>query len=228
MIEITSGITGQGKSLYLAKKALELLERNKTWSKKGYASRKVASNLTLNAEITSEYKDFIHYWTDPIQLVTMHDVDILWDEIATHLDSQQWQNLPLEIKIFLRQHRKRGIDIYGTTQRFKDVDNTMRSLVDDLYVATKIIGSGNPSTTKPPVKRVWGFSLLRQVDKKSFDSDELKTTGVFDWLIIYISKKLVSTFDTRQDIKMGQYPPLKHIERNCVDPDCKFHRVVHV
>ena len=225
MIEVVTGIPGSGKSLWTADKILFLLRRNLRWWKKTGQVRYVYSNIKLSEKVENEYGNLLQYWDSPDQLVRLRDVDIVWDEIATHLDATQWMNLSLEVKRFLQQHRKRGIDIYGNTQEFVMIDVAMRRLTQKVYYLNKLFGSRDPSPTRPPVKRIWGLIWIRQVDPLTFD-DEGKRKYIgndFFW----IRRKHIEVFDTRQEIKRGQYPPLKHIVQICEDPDCEYHRVVH-
>jgi len=225
MIEIYTGKCGTGKTLKLADKMVGILARNKRWNKKSGATRKVATNLKLNPDFQKFYENEVAYWSDPLELVKLRDCDIFWDEISTHMDSTQWASLPLEVKRFLQQHRKKGIDIYGTTQTFATVDISMRRLVDILWICRKIIGSRNPSPTKPPVTSIWGFIWLSGIDPMSFEDEKPKRDG-WDWLLI--NKALCNVYDTTQEIDIGNYPALKHVVRQCGNPDCNFERVSHL
>lgn len=228
MITIYTGIPGSGKSLKSAQKALELLHRNKRWAKKGNPVRQVLSNIKLNPEIEEEYKEHIRYWEDPSDLIKTKDADVIWDEIATHLDSTQWANVPLELKRWLQQHRKLGVDIYGNTQDFAMVDISMRRMTEQLFYMKKLIGSRDKSATTPEVKRIWGIIMVRELDPRAYKEDSKENRGVGLPRFIWISRELIEVFDTGQEIKAGKYPPLKHIERECGDPNCTFHKVLHV
>jgi len=244
VIEIATGLPGSGKSLWTAKVSLELLERNeklwnkayKKWSEKKYLTpedrenetpkaRYIYSNIKFSEEIEKKYGNLVQYWEDPRELVLLRDVDIIWDEVATHLDSTQWANLSLEVKRFLQQHRKRGISIYGNTQEFLMIDISMRRLTQRLYYIVKLFGSPDPSPTLPTVKNYWGLIWIRRVDPLSFDDEGKRKYLSHDFMTI--RKKYVEAYDTRQEIKRGLYPPLKHMEVSCEDPNCDFHRILH-
>jgi len=226
MICIFTGLPGAGKSYKTAQTALEILFRNKKWHEKTGVVRKVYSNLKFAQHIEQEYELFIQYWWDPSQLVAIRDSDVLWDEIATHLDSTQWANMSLEIKRWLQQHRKFGIEIYGTTQDFAMVDKSMRRMTSDLYYLSKIMGSRDKSATKPPVKYVWGLVVIKTLDPVVYDEDT-KTQGRGIPGFMWLRREGVEVFDTTQEIKMGKYPPLNHIERECITVGCNFHKIVH-
>lgn len=247
MIKIYTGLPGSGKSLLLADQALWLFNQNKNWFKKANRlhkkgiilyrddqgnpippfPRKVFSNIKFAPHIEEKWGDYIAYWVDPEELVKVRDADVIWDEVATHLDSTRWADLPLEIKRWLQQHRKYGCNIYGNTQEFLMIDISMRRLTAEVHELHKMFGSRDPSPTRPPVKKIWGLIIKRRVDPLSYDDEgNRKYLG---WpSFVAIKKRYVSAFDTRQEIPMGQYPPLKHIERKCINyPNCKHVKLTH-
>lgn len=235
--EITEGAPGQGKSLYTARLARKILSRNVKWHRAGNPQRKLWSNLKFSEEFELEFYGYIEYWTDSSMLVKLRDCDIIWDEIATELDARNWTNLSIEMKRFLSQYRKRGIDIYGNTQDFSMIDARARLMISNVRTLTKIIGSRDISTTKPNPKYIWGLCLIRDViNFKETEPDKKKFELIPSFL--FIEKKLVDTYDTRQDIALGKPPPLRHEVRYCehfgeIDPitgklhDCQFHKVFH-
>jgi len=246
MIQIFSGLPGAGKSLKMADTLVEVLYRNKNWYAKetkrfqqfpdqfvpdgeilpvAPTMRKVYSNLRVNKEVELEFRGFIEYWGDPAQLISLRDCDVFWDEIATHLDSTQWANMSLEIKRWLQQHRKFGIEIYGTTQDFAMIDKSMRRMTSGLMHLTKIIGSRDKSATSPKIKYVWGISFGKTLDPTTYEEDNKSSRGLPTF--IWINKRSVELFDTTQEIKQGLYPPLNHIDRQCATPGCNFHRITH-
>jgi len=227
MIIIYTGLPGSGKSLMTAKVTLELLERNKKYYKKTGIIRKVVLNLRLSNVIYLKEARFVSYWSDPVELIKLRDVDIIFDEIATYFDSTQWASMPLEVKRWLQLHRHFGVDIYGTTQDFGMIDISMRRLVSELWVCTKLMGSRDKSATKPVIKRIWGVIRLMQVAPRSFTKDSteyqyLTLFGEFMWL----TKKLCDYYDTTQELEPGEYPPLRHYSRKCLT--CGLDKVFHV
>jgi len=231
--EITEGPPGQGKSLYTARTSLRLLLRNQAWERKGNPRRILWSNLKFSEDFEREFDGFIRYWTDSSQLVKLRDCDIIWDEIATELDARNWPNLSIEMKRFLSQYRKRGIDIYANTQDFSMIDQRARLMISNVRTLTKIVGSRDISTTKPPPKRIWGPVLIRDVvNFRETDPEKKKYELVPSFM--WISRDLVAIYDTRQDIALGKPPPLRHEVRYCsnhkdVDGDgsCDFCKVFH-
>jgi len=141
-INIYNGLPGSGKSLKLASIAMDKLYRNRRYFNKSGKKRLVLTNLKLQPHVEAEFQGFIKYWTDPATLVKERDVDIIWDEVATYLDSTQWANVPLELKRFLQLHRHYGIDIFLITQDIKKVTPDITCLSETHYRAAS--GAANP------------------------------------------------------------------------------------
>lgn len=231
--EITEGPPGQGKSLYTARTSEFILERNVKWFEATGIRREVWSNLKYSEVLEEKYPEYIRYWSDSAQLCKLKDCDIIWDEIATELDSRNFANLSVEMKRFLSQYRKRGIDIYANTQDFSMIDARARLMISGVRTLTKIIGSSDISTTKPKPKYIWGLIMIREVENYRETAPEKKKYGIIPEFF-FITKHLVSLYDTRQDIPLGLPPPLKHEVRYCEfygtpGHSCEFHqKVIHM
>lgn len=228
IFEITEGAPGMGKSLYTAQKALELLKRNKKWYEKTGIRRKVVSNMRFSGWFEDIWKDYLGYWSDSAELIKLNDVDIIWDEIATELDARNFANLSVEMKRFLSQYRKRGVDIYANTQDFSMIDMRARLMITKVRTLRKILGSRDISTTKPPPRFIWGLVMIRDVLNWRETDPEKKVYEFFpSWL--FIDKQSISIYDTRQDIPVGAPAPLKHEERICElhGKGCDFHKTLH-
>jgi len=224
-IEVFCGNTGQGKSLELARTGAYLLARNAKLEKTLGVHRKVVSRLKFSPHVEKRYSRYIAYWSDMMELPNFKGCDILWDEISTDLDATNWENIPHAVKMWFRQHEKEGIEIFATAQDFKDVYNGVRRLTSHLYHMRKLFGSGRPHPTKPPIKRVWGVILKREVSREDYSKEILEAKTVsWDWFLI--RKKDVSLYDTLQKIIVGALPPLQHRKRVCLD--CGFEKISHV
>lgn len=228
MITVISGLPGAGKSAQLARIAISLLYRNRRYFKRSKKRRLLYTNLKLAPAVLAEFDGFVREWVDPAELVKIRDADVLWDEIATHLDSTQWQNMSLELKRWLQQHRKFGIELYGTAQDFAQVDKSFRRLTSDLIHVTKLFGTRDKSATRPEVKHVFVISLKKTLDPQIYDELTSKFGGGgLPWPML-ITKKDIEIFDTTAEVKMGKYPPLRHIERECEDVGCGHVKTLHV
>jgi hypothetical protein len=230
--EITEGAPGQGKSLYTAKLTERIIKRNAKWNIRGNPIRKIWSNIKFASWFEEEYAEFIEYWTDSEVLVKLRDCDIIWDEIATELDARNWVNLSVEMKRFLSQYRKRGIDIFANTQDFSMIDARARLMISNVRTLSKIIGSSDISTTKPPPKYIWGVVMIREVENFRETNPEKKKYGMIPSFMT-IDRSSVNIYDTRQDIKQGELPKLKHEVRYCEfygikGHDCENHKkIIH-
>jgi len=230
--EITEGAPGQGKSLYTARLTARLLERNARWYTRGNPKRPIWSNLKFSEEFEQEWQGYIFYWTDSDELTKLRDCDIIWDEIATELDARNFANLSVEMKRFLSQYRKRGVDIYANTQDFSMIDARARLMISRVRTLTKIMGSRDISTTKPPPKIIWGVVLIRDVENYRETAPEKKKYNFFAWSIMLIERSLVNIYDTTQDIPVGELPRLKHTEAKCEfygveGHKCSYTKVMH-
>lgn len=232
---VITGRAGAGKSTLLAQLHEEVLERNGRWYQKTGLLRPIYTNLKLSkeledywgvAESPDDKEAFIHYWHEPIQLKDLKDCDVFIDEIARFFDASQWQNTPLSLKAWLQQHRKLGINLYGNAQDFGQVDIAYRRLTSTLFYLVKIVSSRDPSPTRPPIKRVWGLSVVYTIEPTDYKEDQKENRTAF-YSLFFITKRKTQIFDTRQIIKGGAYPPLQHIERTCENPDCGHIKVIH-
>jgi len=244
MIAIFTGLPGAGKSLKLADTVISVLYRNQRAYKKAYANwlskreiepdmlepqrRVVFTNLKMSTEVEQYFDGFIKYWTDLKQLTPLRDCDVVIDEVATYFDARLWETLSLEMRRWLAQHRKFGIEIYGTSQDFAQVDKAFRRLTSHLLYLRKLIGSRDISATKPPPKYIWGLVLIMELDPTTYDEQKSKFARSGFPRFMFISKERTSIFDTRAEVKLSQALPLKHLEKACERADCPFHKVVHV
>lgn len=242
MIVVFTGLPGSGKSARLARTVLRILYRNKRYYEKqmkayeGAAGelplpvrRQVWTNLKLASQVEETYSDYIQYWTDLRQLTPLRDVDVIIDEVATYFDARLWETLSLEMRRWLQQHRKFGIEIYCTSQDFAQVDKAFRRLTSDLLYLTKLVGTRDLSPTRPPPRWVFVMSLVRSLDPTTYDEQKSKFGSRDIWpRLMFIAKHDVEIFDTRAEVKLSNALPLKHIERVCEDSACSYHKVQHV
>jgi len=231
--EIIEGKPGQGKSLYSARLARQLLKRNKKWFEKSGIKRKIMSNIKFSLDFEREAgKEFLGYWSSIDEVTKLKNVDLLWDEIATELDSRNFSLLSEDVKRFLSQYRKRGIDIYANTQDFSMIDIRARLMVTRVASLAKLIGSPDPTPTKPPIKKIWGLVMIREVGEIfSDDPHNKKYMGIPSFF--FIDREDVNIYDTTQDIPLSPPLPYRHVVRKCEyadDPDhkCKLCKVLHV
>jgi len=240
MIIIYSGLPGSGKSYRLARQAVRILYRNKKMFEKTGKRRQLWSNLKFSEAVEEEFgvtraprdlfdlgaTGFITYWTDLEQLTPVRDCDVLMDEVGTYFDSRLWADLPQEVRRWAAQHRKFGIDIFGTAQDFAQIDKSFRRLTSDLLYLTKIIGSRDISSTKPVPKFIWGLTFVRRLDPTVYDEQKSKFAATGLPQFMFIDRRGVEVFDTRAEIAFSKDVPLRHIDKRC--NTCGFKKAVHV
>jgi len=227
-IFLYTGLPGNGKSLNLMKMVYSLGYRNRRLYRKTGVLRQIFSNIKFSKQVEEEFSGMFRYYTDPFLLPDIaYGCDIIFDEIATYLDSQQFALCPSSFKRFLQQHRKKGaIDIYGTTQDFAMIDVSLRRLCTEVEVCIKVFGSGDLSPTRTEVKNPWGLIISRKVERSSFKDgmDNFKYKEIIgSWT--WITKKLCEGYDTQQTLNVAEYPPLRHVARHC--NTCGTTKIVH-
>jgi len=224
---IWSGLESSGKSYMLAVQASILLERNYRWYKQTGVKRAIASNMKFSEEFENRAKEYglqIIYWRHLWELILLENVDVIIEEVGNFFSARHWQELSQDVLSWLTQGAKCGVDIYGGAQDFAQVDKAFRRLVNNLYHIRKMVGSRRPSATKPPVKRIWGICLMRELDPQGYDEDKFKAISIFP-SIFFIRRKYCETFDTNQKILRSKPAPYRHSVRTC--PDCSFERIIH-
>jgi len=231
-VHIVTGLPGAGKSYETARINVWLLYRNRNWFEKTGIIRQVATNLKMSEEIEKEFgygteNNFLRYWDSAEELPDMRNVDITWEEMGVYVDARQWENLTMEFRSWLMQHRHYGCEIWGNVQEFADVDIAVRRLTEDLIYLTKIWGSREPSTTTPPVTRVWGIVSKRRLDPRNYKEDMKFETGKSTWAgFMWISGKVAKYYNTHNNIKVGLLPKLQHRTRLC--GTCGYVKTIHI
>lgn len=241
MILVYSGLPGSGKSLKLADTLVNVLYRNRRIYERNlklFQEKKIQelpprrllyTNLKFTEKVNVEFAEYLKYWADLRELTVLRDVDIAIDEVATYFDARLWETLSLEMRRWLQQHRKFGVEIYCTTQDFAQVDKSFRRLTSHLFLLKKIVGSGDISPTRPAPRHIWGVVVVKELDPTVYD--ELKSKFGSGGLIpsfMSITRARTEIFDTRAEIRMSAALPLHHLEKACELPNCQFHKIVHV
>jgi len=236
---IYAGLESSGKSLRLASKSRELVERNATWLKKSGIARPLWSNLKFSTEFEKWALDKgikINYWENLDDLIKVENADVIIDEVGNYFDSRMWADLSLDVRKWLTQAAKCGIEIYGSAQDFAQVDKSFRRLTNAVYEIKKVCGSRRPSPTKPPIKRIWGVCFAWSINPASYREDDKEyEEGFLPADFFFIRRKHCEIFDTTQKIGRSKYPAMRHEERRCQhhkelggDGSCNFCKVIHI
>lgn len=226
---VYTGLESSGKSLALAMRADEVLKRNIKWKKKTGIARPIISNIAFSETFKRRAEEagiLVFIWENLDDLIKWKDADVFIDELGTYFDSRTWPNLSLDVRRWIAQSAKSGIEIYSAAQDFSQVDIAFRRLTNVVYHIIKLLGSPRPSNTRPPVRRIWGLCIRWELDARSFKQEQAEMK--LAWIVpsfFFIRKKYTELFDTRQFLHRSQPPEFKHSVRNC--PICGFEKVYH-
>jgi len=184
----------------------------------------------------------LKYWKNLDELIRISEADIICDEVGNYFDARGWADLTLDIRRWLTQGAKTGIEFYGGAQDFAQVDLAFRRLVQegDLRHIHKIAGSRRPAATKPPVKRIWGLCFIRGLSPTAYNEQKKQFEGgALDIFIptnyFFIRRRHCEIFDTNQKLIRSEPALMRHEVRFCekhVDKGgeggCTFCKVLHI
>lgn len=232
---IYSGLESSGKSLQLARRVTELVYRNNKWAKITGIPRRIFSNMRFTESFRAWAEDEmgvpIIYWRSLDELIQYTEGDVICDEVGNYFDARNWADLSLDVRAWLTQGAKQGIEFYGGAQDFAQVDKSFRRLVQpgDLIHITKIVGSRRPSLTKPPVKRIWGMCMVHKLNPQGYDEDkkDFTSSSIFP-TFFFIERRFCEIFDTTQKLEKSAPMPLRHIMRSCEQDNCSYTKLSHV
>lgn len=228
------GLESSGKSLLMSREFEENLYRNYRWLQITGIPRPIYYNISISQsmiDLAAELGIPIHKWTNIWDLVSMSECDLYIDELATYFDSRFYQDLPLDVRLWLSQAEKMGVQIVGATQDYFMIDISFRRLVKQLHEVHKVVGSRRPMKTAPPVNIVWGIMFVWNLDPRSAakagNQEEMKTSGIFNIpKVTWLKKKDTKRFNTQTRVALSEPPPLKKYVRVC--PEDGFRRVKYV
>jgi len=217
------GLESSGKSLLMAQELKENIDRNAIWFKITGLPRPIFTNMALSSSLIEYAKSKgveILEWSDLWDLVYMSECDLYIDEIGTYFDSRTYADLPLDVRLWLGQAEKLGVQIVGGAQDYFQVDISYRRLVKKVYEVKKVIGSKRPMKTSPPVRRVWGVMFLWELDARSAsqagNQEAMKSINFLGLPALRsIKKSNVALFDTNVRVRLSNPPPLRKIVRIC-------------
>ncbi|MBC7836917.1 hypothetical protein H7X87_04045 [Acetobacteraceae bacterium] len=245
---IFSGLESSGKSLKLAMLVTDLAYRNCKWYEKqlndwerlgqikyekkyGEGARPAPRPIWSNLKFSDPFEKYckeelgipIFYWSNLSELIEIQNADVICDEVGNYFDARMWEQLTMDVRRWLTQGAKMGIEFYGSAQDFAQVDKAFRRLVNHLLHIRKIVGSRRPSATKPPVQFVWGFCMVTELDPQGYDEDSNKfaNVNILNFRLFTIRKHYTQIFDTLQKIKRSAPPPLIKEVRVCLEDGYK-------
>lgn len=228
------GLESSGKSLLMARELKRNIKRNAKWQKITGTIRPIYYNISVSDSLRQfaiENGVELRPWRNIWDLVEMHECDLYIDELATYFDSRFYQDLPLDVRLWLAQAEKMGVQIVGATQDYFMIDISFRRLVKELFEVKKLCGSIRPMKTAPPIKYIWGIIAVWELDPRSAskagNQEEMRTkNGVILGSIpklTFIRKRDTSNFNTQTRVSLSEPPPLRKYVRVCPEDG---HRVV--
>jgi len=225
---IYSGKESAGKTLKLAMVASDVAHRNSKWKIKSGTTRPIWSNIKFSQPfydyVVNELQIPIFYWENLDDLIQIEQADVFCDEVGNYFDARMWKDLSLDVRRWLTQGAKCGIEFYGSAQDFSQVDLSFRRLCNHLVDIKKLAGSRRPSATRPPVKRIYGICMAIDLDPNGYDENKKKFAGgSFIPSFFFIRKEVCEIFDTTQKIRRSTLPKYKHEERWCEDKNCPLY-----
>jgi len=227
------GKKGSGKSLYQCYVATQLFKQYYKTEKKYpfLPKRKYYSSQKFSKQIEEkELGKHLQYWSNPRELYQLRDCDIGWDEIGKDLPAGSWEGTPKELKQVFSHLRKRGNRIFANTQIYEDIDISFRRQIDSAYKISKIFGSKDISASLPAPRWIWGLIKVSEFDPLELEHvrDEKFRFSVSAFPeFIWLTRKLVTMYDTTMEIPAYMPDKLEHRELDCTDPNCDHVRVVH-
>lgn len=211
--QVYTGLEGSGKSLMLASDISLVVIRNVKWHATGLPPRHIYSNLLFAPHLIERALSGgieIRPWKNLEDLVTLSDCDVVIDEVGNYFPAQSWATLPMDVRKWFTQGNKTGVEVYATAQDFAQVDKNFRRLTTKLYEITKIMGSRRPTSTKPPVRYIWGLCMVRDLDPRGYKEDDIKKDKTGLPSFFFIAKDICSLYDTRQTIEVIRHRVLRH------------------
>jgi len=244
---------GEGKGVTVAD-IIRRLFRGYRKTQKRYPmlpKRMLYSNIRLSAAIEKKElrtdpvtrevineEGHLVYWDSPRDLYDVKHADIIWDEVSRHLPADSWGDTSTKMREMFAYYRKRGNRIFMTTQDYKMVDINVRRMVKEAWFIEKLFSSRDISATLPDPTFIFGLLIKTQFNPNDIENAKTATDGKLQKKniipnILWISRSLVSMYDTQQEI-----PPFMSLVQSevvytcdegekCKEPKKGFH-VRHV
>jgi hypothetical protein len=187
------------------------------------------------ADRANPYK-LLYYWRNIDTWNEMKRGIIVCDEATRYFNARRWAMLSEDTEIKLQQHGKDKLDIWATTQHWSRLDVSLRVLVEKYYRVERVVGWGNTTyvarisehTLEDLTKFEANPAAFNKDVKEGEEDNGLKVS--FDYYMPWAPWRK-ALYDTEQPVGSSIPMPLKHIERFCLDPNCKLHKhpkIAHV
>lgn len=149
MIKIYMGTLGSGKTLSMVKDMYDDFKAE---------NKRVISNLVLDFASTQLSQTFFQAFAEG-KSEELFDVDLGLDEIHIFLDSRRsTSKRNTYLSYFILQTRKRGVNLYATTQFLSQIDVRLRNVCDYVVKCEAYIKQGKKFERVTPVKASKGLT----------------------------------------------------------------------
>ena len=203
MINMLTGYPGAGKTYALARKALQFAEQGRELYCNFELNTTKSSNLKKYANgLFYPYQKQIHYQETVDELLGLNKGVIIMDEAQVYFNSRSWADADIRLQYKLQQHRKDGLDIWGTVQHEKRLDAVMCELVTKYYQCKKFFG------LREGAKHVFGWIRIAVFYPE--DVEKVGRKKIFsEWMLI--RREFVDSYDTNKKIELKEeHRLLKH------------------
>lgn len=219
--KIFVGLESGGKSLMMTRESYENLYRNAREYKKTGVKRPIIGNMAWSQHFYDKAAQLgveVRKWSHIGELPKLEECDLYIDELQTYFDSRTFADLPLDVRLWLSQSAKMGVEIVGATQDFGLVDKSFRRLCNQVYYVQKIVGSRRPKRTLSGSKFIWGLFIKWSLSPRSFEGEqiEMKSDSIFP-SITFLHKEDIKMFNTQERVIMSDPPPLIKQVRICLE-----------
>lgn len=159
----------------------------------------------------------------------IHDADIAHDEISKDIPASSWADTPPWFRQLFSHLRKRGNRYFANTQVFEDIDIAFRRQIDQAFMIRKVFGSSDLTATRPAPKLIFGLIVKVEFDPRLLEWErdpeerELKNKISRFPTLIWISRKKINIYNTKDEIPPYKPDTLEHHELFCEDPNCEKH-----
>lgn len=152
-------------------------------------------NKTLDSIENGYYRD-IYYPPENLrkfksfnELLNQKNILVLLDEAQNSLSSEHWKKIPMEVKRYITQSRKKGVDIYATVQRPATLLNDVRANSAFMWQVKKI----DLFIFQIYIKRKY-FADLKEDSLPDFENEKPAKT------VWYIGSRWYKYYDTMQEV----------------------------
>lgn len=219
-ISVYLGKPGHGKTIALMREFVKVCKKNEKLFNDTGLRRVIKTTIFPSKKLYARFAFYIEIVSDLDWLPMARDCDLFIDEMGSYFDSRQWASLAPEVIHSLRLHRHRGIDIYGATQEFTQVDVTIRRLTTKLYRCKKYFSSGEPLPGQPPKRFAYMIGQVGLVKPEHREIEtEFQETESNSY--VWYDNDDFGLYDTHQDVGMVALSPIYVRPREVIKLDAK-------